>query len=68
MPRNSNDVSRTRYDDWSYWNDKAFIDLVKKYYVKRESIGNDPIIGFRVDIWEPKHDKIAKKKGRGHGG
>lgn len=39
---------------WSYWRNESFNRLVRRYYKKIRSLGADPVIGLRVEVWMPK--------------
>lgn len=39
---------------WSYWNNKTFDRLVRRFYVRGERVGADPLIGLHVHVWLPK--------------
>jgi len=39
---------------WSYWHNENFDRLVQRYYVEDRALGNDPLIGLRVNVWLPK--------------
>jgi len=42
---------------WSYWHDRAFTNVVKRYYKRGDKIGADPLIGLHIHVWLPRKPK-----------
>lgn len=47
---------------WSYWYDRAFTNVVNRYYKRGGKIGADPLIGLHIHVWLPRTPKTHRSE------